>query len=197
MPTSILDDYARIDAEIFAKENAIKKEMEYEKYKLVASQSEEIYKKKLQQVIPTFVEKFNKNLKQENDSVFAQFSSPVLTINANTASSYHLHTEADIGNASTTRGLIIFDMLALKNTCIPYLIHDGFITNAFVNENLEKILNYYVSSCRDLSNKQVFLCLEKSDTYKENLKELALSYKVIELDLDEKALYGIPWNKAK
>ena len=88
-------------------------------------------------------------------------------------------------------------MLALKNTCIPYLIHDGFITNAFVNENLEKILNYYVSSCRDLSNKQVFLCLEKSDTYKENLKELALSYKVIELDLDEKALYGIPWNKAK
>lgn len=197
IPTSILDDYAKIDAEILAKENAIKKEMEFEKYKLVANQSEDTYKKKLQQVIPDFVEEFNIYLKSENDSIFSNLSSPVLEINANTASSYSLHTEADIGNASTTRGLIIFDILALKKTCVPYLIHDGFITNAFVNENLVKILNYYVTSCETLKNKQVFLCLEKADTYKEKLKEIAFTHKIIELDLDDKSLYGRAWNKSK
>lgn len=197
IPTSILDDYAKIDAEILAKENAIKKEMEFEKYKLVANQSEDTYKKKLQQVIPDFVEEFNMYLKLENDSIFSNLSSPVLEINANTASSYSLHTEADIGNASTTRGLIIFDILALKKTCVPYLIHDGFITNAFVNENLVKILNYYVTSCETLKNKQVFLCLEKADTYKEELKEIAFTHKIIELDLDDKSLYGRAWNKSK
>ena len=197
IPTSILDDYAKIDAEILAKENAIKKEMEFEKYKLVANQSEDTYKKKLQQVIPNFVEEFNMYLKSENDSIFSNLSSPVLEINANTASSYSLHTEADIGNASTTRGLIIFDILALKKTCVPYLIHDGFITNAFVNENLVKILNYYVTSCETLKNKQVFLCLEKADTYKEELKEIAFTHKIIELDLDDKSLYGRAWNKSK
>lgn len=197
IPTSILDDYAKIDAEILSKENAIKKEMEFEKYKLVASQSEDTYKKKLQQVIPDFVEEFNTNLKLENNNIFPHHSSPVLEINSNTASSYSLHTEADIGNASTTRGLIIFDILALKKTGVPYLIHDGFITNAFVNDNLLKILNYYVLSCANLNNKQIFLCLEKADTYKETLREIAFSHKVIELDLDEKSLYGKAWNKSK
>ena len=197
IPTSIFDDYSKIDAEITAKQNAIKKEKEFENYKIIYKQSEDRYKDKLQQVIPNFVNSFNNLLKLENRFIFPNNTSPILEINPKTIASYNLHTESDIGDSSTTRGLIIFDILALKNTSTPYLLHDGFITNPFVNKNLIKIIKYYILSCDLLHDKQIFLCLEKADSYDSELKDLAYKHKVIELDANEKSLYATWWNKSK
>lgn len=124
---------------------------------------------------------------------FREQTSPELTI-SKTALSYNLKVINDTGNASTTRGLIMFDMLALKNTAIPYVIHDGMITNSLVTENTIKIMNYYQSCASVIGEKQIFVCMEKGDTYSGNLKNLIEKYSIIKLSKGKESLYGKQWN---
>lgn len=192
-PADILDKYSKIDAEIKAKQNAINKELEFEQYVINEKNAQKNYDLKLETIIPSFEDKINQNLKEENDMFFREQTSPELTI-SKTALSYNLKVINDTGNASTTRGLIMFDMLALKNTAIPYVIHDGMITNSLVTENTIKIMNYYQSCASVIGEKQIFVCMEKGDTYSGNLKNLIEKYSIIKLSKGKESLYGKQWN---
>lgn len=187
-PADILDQYSKIDAEIKSKQNAINKELEFEQYVINEKNAQKNYDLKLETIIPAFEDKINQNLKEENDMFFREQTSPELTI-SKTALSYNLKVINDTGNASTTRGLIMFDMLALKNTAIPYVIHDGMITNSLVTENTIKIMNYYQSCASVIGEKQIFVCMEKGDTYSGNLKNLIEKYSIIKLSKGKESLY--------
>jgi hypothetical protein len=185
---AVLEDYSAKKGEIriLEKENAAYYKMEGLKEtaksmedRLIALQEEQIGF--LQSMINVKMDKIN-------DYVYSgEKKPPVLTIKR--PNSYTFLTPNDTGTGTSYKGLAVYDLSVLQLSVLPALVHDSVILKQIADEPLEKIMELY-----NQSPKQVFIALDKKSSYLERTQELLEQTTVLHLTEGGNELFGRSWN---
>ena len=69
---------------------------------------------------------------------------------------------------------------------MPFVIHDGFVRNEIDQKREEDFIKLYTQ----INNKQIFTEFNNLNRYSQEIQNILLDSKVIELGNDEEALYG-------
>jgi hypothetical protein len=130
------------------------------------------------------------NIKMDsiNNEIYnGEKKSPIITLEENT---YKFNTPDDTGTGTAYRGLVIFDMSILMLTSLPVLVHDSVVFKQIADEALHTILELYQKS-----GKQVFIALDKADSYKiGNTSKILEETAVLHLSNNGKELFGRSWS---
>lgn len=186
---TVLQQYAAIDNELrrlrAANEN-------YEKLNELIDTSK-AYKKALNNLIinqlATMQQDINIKMKEMNDEIYdKKKTSPILHISDSTH--YSFFTPKDSGTGSQYKGLIVFDLALLELTNLPVVVHDSVLLKHIEDKALEKIFELY-----SRTNKQVFIALDKEESYTPRTQELLERSKVLQLSSGGNELFGRSWNE--
>ena len=132
--------------------------------------------------------KINEQMENYNKFIFNKDKiSPVLNIVDN--SHYSFEIPNDSGTGSRYKGLILFDLSMLLLTPLPVAAHDSFMLKQIEDYVLEKLLELYTGM-----QKQVFIAIDKQNSYTQRASELLEHSVVLRLSSDGKELFGRSWN---
>lgn len=130
----------------------------------------------------------NVKMDEINDYVYSgEKKPPVLTIKK--PNSYTFLTPDDTGTGTSYKGLVVFDLAVMQLTALPALVHDSVILKQIADEPLEKILELY-----NQSSKQVFIALDKKGSYSKRTQEILEQTTVLQLSDGGNELFGRSWN---
>ena len=117
------------------------------------------------EILKIIADKINEQMLRYNDRVYPDKYAPVITIENN--SKYSFVTPEDGGMGTGYKSTIVFDLSILKLTALPVIIHDSLMFNHIGYEPLEKIMNLYTES-----NKQIFAAYDKQDAPTKGIQEI-------------------------
>jgi phage host-nuclease inhibitor protein Gam len=100
-------------------------------------------------------------------------------------------TPGNISEGTAFKSLVIYDLAMLSISRVPALIHDFNILNPIEDTYLERILEKYQSSHR-----QIFIAFEKAGSRTQKSNEILHNSRVLSLSSDD-TLFGISWSKKK
>lgn len=189
---AVLDDYASLDREL---KNLRDANDYYESHKTLHQTTVDLQNRLDKLVNDTTSElqtDINVSLRDLNKKVCEPgVSAPRLTING--AKTYTYSIKNDTGTGSQTRGMLLFDLLSLENTNLPAVVEDSMSLKQVEDQVILNIFKLF-----NESKKQVFITIDKSESYTENLTvpEILEKTTVLELSAGHE-LYGRPWNKEK
>lgn len=166
----------------FEKLEQLKKQKEQDEARLTAIESEQL---------SILSNSINIEMSKINDYVYSgEFNAPIINFeNGN----YTFITPNDTGTGIAYKGLIVFDLAIMNLTQLPILIHDSIILKQISDEAIEKLLELYISK----QNKQIFIALDKADSYTEKSKLILSENKVLALAPNGNELFGYSWGKKK
>ncbi|MGN1152727.1 MAG: DUF2326 domain-containing protein [Candidatus Gastranaerophilaceae bacterium] len=128
----------------------------------------------------------NNKMKYFNDFIYSgSCNAPELCFKTN---SYVFYTPDDTGTGIACKGLVLFDLSVLNSTKLPILAHDSVILKQISDEAIEKILELYIQS-----NKQIFIAFDKQDSYTEKAQKILAENAVLKLAPNGKELFGKSW----
>lgn len=113
---------------------------------------------------------------------------PTLNIHGN---KYTFNTYGDTGTGTAFANLITFDLAILELSCLPAVAHDLPLLKNIENSALENIIGLYSKK-----DKQVFIAIDKINSYSKTAADLIEKYKVLKLSKD-KVLFVKNWKKAE
>ena len=185
----VLEEYASIDKELKLLEAA-------NKNFITSSQLEEDSKNNQADLDKLIVEKIaqlqlkiNNEMKSINDEIYdGKKTAPILHVAD--SSHYTFITPRDGGTGSQYKGLIVFDLAMLSLTCLPAIAHDSILLKQIEDDALEKILNIYSQS-----PKQVFIAIDKVSSYTPKAQKIMKESSILQLGPKEEALFGCTWNE--
>ena len=123
-----------------------------------------------------------------NNALYAeQYNAPIIHF---TESNYLFTTPDDTGTGIAYKGLVVFDLAIAHLTKLPILVHDSVLLKQISDEAVGNILNQYINC-----NKQVFIALDKQDSYTETTAALLEQYAKIKLCPNGGELFGYSWGK--
>lgn len=128
------------------------------------------------------------NLMEEMNSTMYADAMKAPIINVESASSYTFYTPDDGGTGMRYKGLILFDLAVLQSCSLPFLIHDSVLLLQIENEVVERILDYY-----SRSPKQIFIAFDKTATPK--AMDILKKAEVLHLSRGGNELFGRAWNR--
>lgn len=102
---------------------------------------------------------------------------------------YTFNTFGDTGTGTAFANLITFDLSLLDLTCLPTLVHDLPLLKNIENHALENIVEIY-----NKSDKQIFIAIDKVNSYKKETEQIIFERKVLQLTKD-KILFIKNWKK--
>lgn len=111
---------------------------------------------------------------------------PTLNIYGN---KYIFNTYGDTGTGTAFSNLITFDLALLDLTSLPAIAHDLPLLKNIENAALENIIKLYSQS-----NKQVFIAIDKINSYSVETGKIITNHKVLQLSKD-KLLFMKSWNR--
>lgn len=130
----------------------------------------------------------NVKMDEINDYVYSgEKKPPVLTIKK--PNSYTFLTPDDTGTGTSYKGLVVFDLAVMQLTQLPALVHDSVILKQIADEPLEKIMELY-----SRSSKQIFIALDKKGSYSKRSQEILDKTMVLYLSDGGNELFGRSWN---
>ena len=133
----------------------------------------------------------NSQMTRYNDIVYSQTrKAPVISLLDGT--NYHFNTPDDTGTGTSFKSLIVFDLSVLLLTQLPALIHDSLIFNDIGYKPLEKIMELYTKS-----NKQIFIAFDKKEAPTGIIQKILDSKAVLHLSSDGNELFGENWGRKK
>jgi len=112
---------------------------------------------------------------------------PVLTITS--PSKYEFVTPDDTGTGTAYKGLLIFDLSVLELTSLPILVHDSLLFKNIEDEALEKIMELYQKS-----GKQIIIAMDKVNSYTEETRKILEATSILKLSDNGNELFGRSWN---
>ena len=131
----------------------------------------------------------NKKMNELNDYIYdGEKKAPILNIAS--ASKYTFFTPDDSGTGSSYKGLIVFDLSILDLTQLPAIIHDSVTLKQIGDDPLEKIMQLY---CK--SEKQIFVAIDKKGGYSPDTQKIIDDKTVLYLSPNGNELFGYSWNK--
>lgn len=116
-----------------------------------------------------------------------QYNAPIIHFNE---SNYIFTTPDDTGTGVAYKGLVVFDLAIAHLTKLPILVHDSVLLKQISDEAVENIINQYINC-----NKQVFVALDKQNSYTETTSTLLEKYARIKLYPNGGELFGHSWGK--
>ena len=126
-------------------------------------------------------------MEEMNSTMYADaMKAPI--INVESATSYTFYTPDDGGTGMRYKGLILFDLAVLQSSNLPFLVHDSVLLLQIENEVVERILDYYSKS-----EKQIFIAFDKTAT--EKAMEILKKAEVLHLTRGGNELFGRAWNR--
>ncbi|MDR0630501.1 MAG: DUF2326 domain-containing protein [Holosporales bacterium] len=184
-----LDEYADINKQIeyLNQENADYEQLQElnDSVKSISQQLESNQSKSLRELQNTISNK----MKELNDIIYGgQKQPPILMLTPN-GKNYIFETPRDKGTGTSYKSLVVFDLSILALTPLPALIHDSVILKQIADAPLEKILELYQKS-----GKQIFIALDKGGSYTKRTKEILEQTAVLHLSDNGKELFGRSWN---
>ena len=103
---------------------------------------------------------------------------------------YDFGCKNNMGTGENYKNLIIFDMSILSTTELPVLIHDSLIFKNIADLPIDKIMNLYMKS-----KKQIFISFDKQNTFDDYTKQTVQNTCVVELQNNGGELFGWSWAK--
>ena len=184
---AILDEYAAIKKELQLLIDANEAYDNRERLHNIAQDE----KKKLDDLIVTEMAvidlRLNGIMEEMNSTMYADaMKAPI--INVESANSYTFFTPDDGGTGMRYKGLILFDLAVLQSSDLPFLVHDSVLLLQIENEVVERILDYYSKS-----PKQIFIAFDKTATPK--AMEILKKAEVLHLTRGGNELFGRAWNR--
>ena len=148
---------------------------------------ESLIKIKLEQL--GLIEKsINSEMESINNELYVeQYNAPIIHFSE---SNYLFTTPNDTGTGIAYKGLVVFDLAIAHLTKLPILVHDSVLLKQISDEAVENIINQYIRC-----NKQVFVALDKQDSYTETTSALLEQYARIKLYPNGGELFGYSWGK--
>ena len=133
----------------------------------------------------------NNKMNEINDYIYdGEKNAPVLNITKE--NSYTFYTPDDTGTGTSYKGLIVFDLSILSLTDLPVVIHDSVALKQIADEPLEKIMELYSKS-----NKQIFIALDKKSSYTQQTQDVVSKNTILRLSPNGNELFGRSWNEKK
>ena len=184
---AILDEYATIKKELQLLIDANEAYDNRERLHTIAQDE----KKKLDDLIVTEMAGIDLKLDgimEEMNSTMYEDAMKAPIINVESATSYSFYTPDDGGTGMRYKGLILFDLAVLQSSNLPFLVHDSVLLLQIENEVVERILDYYSKS-----EKQIFIAFDKTAT--EKAMEILKKAEVLHLTRGGNELFGRAWNR--
>ena len=188
---AVLEEYASVQSELKilreANSNFQKNKGEKEKLDQLKNEFDALVLRVLREIAKTL----NKTMAELTAEIYDGMKRTPY-INFLDADSYEFDPMEGDGIGSLYKSLIIFDLAMLQETPVPMLSHDSALLKQIEDTALEKTLEIYKKS-----EKQIFISMDRQDTYSENTKNLLYGNCVLQLSDDEGALFGRKWDKKK
>ncbi len=185
---AILEDYSAKKEEIKSLEKENEAYNILEELKAIAKNMEEQLNAVQEEQIGFLQSAINIKMNNINDYVYSgEKKPPVLSIKK--PNSYTFITPDDTGTGTSYKGLVVFDLSVMQLTVLPALIHDSVILKQIADEPLEKIMELYSQS-----PKQIFIVLDKKGSYSERTQEILDQTTVLHLSDNGNELFGRSWN---
>ena len=128
----------------------------------------------------------NTKLQTFNTAIYKiTHKAPIISFNKN---SYTFFTPDDTGTGIAYKGLVIFDLSVLELTKLPVLVHDSIIFKNISDEAIQKIIELYSNS-----GKQIIIAFDKQKSYGEKTYNLLEKSSVLKLSDNGKQLFGFSW----
>ena len=171
------------------KENLQKQNSSYNKLKNFVSIQKETNQQLKDMKTKVFAElqfNINEEMKKLNDIIYnGNCNSPIIAF---TDKSYSFYTPNDTGTGIACKGMVVFDLAVLNMTKLPLLVHDSVFLKQISDNAIEKILDLY-----SLSNKQIIIALDKQRSYSEKTTKKLQACAVLKLGEEKQALFGKSW----
>ena len=153
-------------------------------------ESKELFEKISEEVLADIQRSLNSKMESINDFVYAEEKEsrkpPVIRL---TSKNYDFGTPDDSGTGTSYRNMIILDLAVLLLTKVPILIHDSVMLKQIEDIAVERLLELYHET-----GKQVFVALDKSDSYSDKAYKILHDSKILSLASNGGELFGRTWN---
>ena len=106
--------------------------------------------------------------------------------------SYTFGTSTNRGTGNNYKNLIIYDLSILTKTDLPAFIHDSFLLTDIGDTPTGAIVKQYIKT--EPSGKQVFIALDKTESYGEETAKDLNDHQVLYLSEDGNELFGWSWD---
>lgn len=106
--------------------------------------------------------------------------------------SYTFGTSTNRGTGNNYKNLIIYDLSILAKTDLPAVIHDSFLLTDIGDTPTGAIVKQYIKT--EPSRKQVFIALDKTESYGEETDKDLNDHQVLYLSEDGNELFGWSWD---
>lgn len=182
---AVLEEYSAKKGQIKVLEKENEAYTKVEELRAAAKSMEDRLVLPLQEEQTGFLQSaINVKMDEINDYVYSgEKKPPVLTIKK--PNSYTFLTPDDTGIGISYKGLVVFDLSVMQLTSLPALVHDSLILKQIADEPLEKIMELYSQS-----PKQVFIALDKKGSYSKRTQEILEQTTVLHLSDDGNELFG-------
>lgn len=130
----------------------------------------------------------NAEMVRFNDFIYSGTHKPPV-FDLESVKKYIFETPDDTGTGTSYKSLVVFDLSVLKLTELPALVHDSVILKNIGDQPIEKIMELYLQC-----EKQVFISLDKDDSYTKRTGEILRETTVLQLSENGNELFGRSWN---
>ena len=97
----------------------------------------------------------------------------------------------DEGTGTAFKSMVVLDLSIMELTRLPLLVHDSLVFKNIGDEPLSKLIQMYQKQ----SPKQMFIALDKADSYDSQTCADLERHAVLHLSDDKGALFGKSWSK--
>ena len=187
----ILKKYSNLQREISDLKNRKKYTDDYQVLDTEKNDAKNAYETVIAEQKAILAIKLNEKINVINDEIYdGKKKPPVLVF---TETNYSYQTLEDTGTGTSFKNMIIYDLAVLNMTNLPILIHDSYLLKQIADMPLEKLLQQY-----NKSKKQIFIALDKIESYTIESQRILKEKKVLELSDNGNELFGYSWsNKTK
>lgn len=136
-------------------------------------------------ILKNIEEQINTELVRINKEIhIGNKKTPKIRLNKKSYSFDHLD---NTGTGKSFSDLIEFDLVMLKLTCLPILIHDSILFKNIEDSAIDKIIEQY-----SIEEKQIFIAIDGIRKYNAKSIEILETNKVIQLN-DSRKLFNTDW----
>ncbi len=189
VPRRVLKEFAEYEKEISEIEKRLEKRADEEQLKEATAALLKRYRDKCADAFVSIETAINGKMAEIDSQIYEGMKDPPLIRLKPTG--YEFHTLNDEGTGTAFKSMVVLDLSIMELTRLPLLVHDSLVFKNIGDEPLSKLIQMYQKQ----SPKQIFIALDKADSYDSqtctDLERLA----VLHLSDDQGALFGKSWSK--
>jgi len=189
LPKAFLDKYSELSGRIRGLEN---QNEAYDQSKELKSDVDKVAAQLVdveEQELRFLQNDINTKMANINDFIYNDKAHKPPILDLKSIKSYVFETPDDTGTGTSFKSLVVFDVTVLDLTPLPALVHDSPILKNIGDAPVERIMELYAQS-----KKQVFISLDKGESYTKRTNEILNETAVIHLSGNGNQLFGRSWN---